>query len=98
MTPTVSLPEETVWIPSCLGVQSAVLAVDEDEPQAVRPRPRAIAVAERMPAPLRRWMFMVSPVVLRVVLNWKGWNGQAWRAIRFSKNTVIQVAGTEMTA
>src|SRR3954469_12716055 len=97
MTPTVSLPGETVWIPSCLGVQSAVLA-SEDEPQAARPRPRAIAVAERMPAPLRRWMFMVSPGVLGVVLNWEGWNGQAWRAIRFSKNTVIHVAGTEMTA
>src|SRR5436190_12633997 len=101
MTPTVSLPGATVWMPWCFGVHEAVLA-PEDPPQAVRPKLSAIALAVRMPAPLRRWVFMVPPGDVGVLRDGVGWlfvaDCHVCRAMRFSKKTVIHVAGMEMAA
>ena len=93
------LARATVWIPACFGVHQALL----------RPRSAAGGQAEaegecarsqECRLPLRRWVFMVAPVVLmgtvaNVVV---GPDGQVWRARRFSKKTVIHVAGIDMAA
>src|SRR5579859_1702339 len=57
MTPMVSLPWETVWTPSCFGVQPVWDAVDEP-PQAVSPTAAATTTAASAPERLRWWFFM----------------------------------------